>query len=126
MIKVGDRVVFQMITLFLPKGESATLELRPDNDDDILLVEIKFEDDEISDEAKEKKSASFNIHGVGNKGVITFRNWTSAFGSSVARPVYFATSDKGERISFLMNAVKLGDAHKIEIQFMKGGVDNGL
>lgn len=124
MIKVGSRTVFQTVTLFIPNNESATIELRPDNDDDIMLIEIKFEDDESSDETKDKKSASFNIHGDGNRGIFTFKNWNSVFGSSITKPIYFGTTDKGERVSFLGNAVKLGESHKIELQFMKGGESN--
>lgn len=121
MIKIGNKIVFQMVTLFIPNDETAEIELRPDGDDDILHVKIKFENDEISNDTKDKRISSFHINGEGNTGVFIFKNWDSAFGSSITKPIFFARTDRGERISCLGNAVKLGESHKVELQFMRGG-----
>lgn len=124
MIRIGDKEIFLSTTIFIPEDEKAILELNPVEGEKPLTLEIKFENDEPSEDKNEKKNASFMIAGDGDKGVLTFRNWLRTFGSSITKPVFFASTDSGEQISLLCDAVKLGETYKIEFQFMIGGNSN--
>jgi len=118
VITVGGREVLFNKTLFIPLNEKAEIAIEIETDD-ILTIVVVFEEDKI--EEGKKNNASFNIAGEDNKGIFTFKNWNSTFGSSIKEPVFFADDNNGKPISFLGNAVKLGEVYKVEIQIMRGG-----
>jgi hypothetical protein len=120
MIKVGDKEVVLSETVFVPQHEEAELEIDLGVDDQLILV-LAFEESVIKEDEKEKTKASFNISGEGNRGKITFKDWINTFGSSITKPIFFASDNGGNRISFLGNIVKLGEMYKVEIQLMRGG-----
>ena len=123
MIKVGDKEVLLSETVFVPYEEEAEIELKLGENDHLILV-LAFEESATENEEgkeKEQTKASFNISGEGNKGKITFRDWTNTFGSSITKPIFFASDNNGNRISFLGNVIKLGEMYKVEIQLMRGG-----
>jgi hypothetical protein len=123
LIKVGEREVLLNVTTFVPQDEEAEVKVELGENDHLIMI-FAFEESHDSS-TKEKGNASYEISGVGDKGKITFKNWTATFGSSITKPVYFATDNEGRRISLLANIVKLGAMYKVDCQFMRGGNEDG-
>ncbi len=123
MINVGGREVILSTTVFIPSNETSEIEV-PMAEDDRLSLILAFE--EAKPEKKgEKLLPSFSVLGEDDKGIMTFKNWTSTFGASISKPINFATDNRGNNISFIGNIVKLGEMYKVEFQLMKEGDNNG-
>lgn len=117
MIKIGNRVLICNSTIFIPAKEEAEIEINV-ADNDTMLLAFAFHE-ELANEGEDKKKPFIRITGEGNKGKITFVNWTETFGSSIATPYELATSNNGEPIYFLGSAVKIGEMYKVDFQLMK-------
>lgn len=116
MITVGGRRVISTDTIFIPLNESATVELSPEADDNHIYLTINF----IETDDNEKNQPTYSISGVGHHGTLTLTNWTKPFGSNVTKPIFFASTDTGRHISCIFSASKVGEAYRIDIQFMIG------
>lgn len=123
MIKIGDLTLLQSHTLLVPKDQVVTIELRLDEDDEDepLILSLRFEEDEVKDEKKEKPKSGIDITGEGKNANIKFLNWNKPFGSSLQKPISFAESVDGNEIFIMANARTSGAIYELIIQLLKGG-----
>ncbi len=122
-VLIEGRELILSINAFVPGDKTAEIKLDLGDGDNLDVVLDFKEDDKLSTE-KSKSEPRLSIKGNGEKGGITFINWTATFGSSISHPIKIASDNTGAEISFMGNVVKLGTMYKTELQFMRGSASN--
>lgn len=120
MITVGGRRVLDTSSIIVPMNEEAVVRCEFDEKDNVTVV-FSFSD-LIDDEDKENKP-SIRVTGGDDRSHVQFNNFNSSTGHTLGKPIKFAESDSGERITFMATVYKYRLAHRIQYQIMAGGSD---
>ncbi|TFF38139.1 DUF6864 domain-containing function [Pseudomonas sp. RIT623] len=118
MITVGGRKIIGSDNIIVPNGEEVVVTYKFDEADDVC-ISIVFDD--LPDD--EEKNPYLEVSGHLNKSAFKFRNFNSATGHSLGKPMVFAESDAGENISLHATVYKYKQSHRIAFQIMLGGDD---
>ncbi|GKW53757.1 hypothetical protein NCCP2140_28100 [Pseudoalteromonas sp. NCCP-2140] len=124
MIKIGDLIYLQSHALLVPKSEKASITLDIEDSEKPLNIIICFEETKSAEEEKPKTGLS--IEGDQDHAYVTFHNWNKPFGSSLQKPIAFASSEDGDEILLLASAKESGDVYELTIQFLKKEASNEL
>lgn len=117
MIKIGDFIYLQSHTLLVPKSDKVSITLDIEDSEKPLNVVLCFEETKSKDDEKPKTGLSIN--GDEDYAYVTFHNWNKPFGSSLQKPIAFASSEDGDEILLLASAKESGDVYELTIQFLK-------
>ena len=119
MIKIGKLSLLETHTLLVPKDERVYYTLNIDDSDEPLNIELFFSEDDIKDEHSGGGKSGLSIEAEEDKAVINFINWNNPFGSSLKKPVSFASSDVGDEVYLLATASLSGSIYVLNVQFLK-------
>lgn len=113
-MKVGNRIVLISVTLFVQDGETAEIE-QEISKGDILRLRLSCPQD-VEHDGTKNPVIQYQI--VGDWFELRFANFTSQLGAATNTPYVFATSSKGEPISYMAAVYRITSASKIELQVM--------
>lgn len=120
MIKIGGRRILGASSVIVPDGEDAIVRYEFDGSDDVTLA---FSFSDLPEDEEDEKSPYVVITGADDRSSFVFRNFNSATGHSLGKPIVFATSDAGENISLLATVYRYKRSRRIAFQVMLGGAD---
>ncbi|ANQ55811.1 MULTISPECIES: DUF6864 domain-containing function [Vibrio] len=118
MVSVGGLEVVFNQTLLVLEGEGAFIEFKAKNWD-VKVKVIVSKDDSSSD-------SRYKFYGDSEEGeefgVIELINWKDSVGMGLDEKVRFGETE-GQNLYLLVCGQKIGNVHKLDLQFSLGGVE---
>ncbi|AVX22792.1 Unknown protein sequence [Pseudomonas syringae pv. atrofaciens] len=121
MIKVGGRRIIEAGNVLVPHGEDVSVICSFDESDSVKF-NFKFSESPADGDEKEL-TTGVSIVSDAEQATFDFKNFNSATGHTTGRPIYFADSDAGEKLSIMATVYKYKRAHRIMFQLMLGDID---
>ncbi|MFI2819283.1 hypothetical protein [Vreelandella piezotolerans] len=106
-------------TLLIPEDDAAYIPVHIDDAEEPLEVEVRFHEDEEGSDDKNKPKTGMSIEGEKDRAIVTFMNWNKPFGSTLQKPISFASSEEGDEVMLMATASKSGGIYLLNIQFLK-------
>lgn len=110
MITIGGRELLKSLTVLIPVGETAHLQL--DLAGWAASVTVEFED--------QMASQGVRVVSTSNGARITFDKWDNGLGTALVEPQRFAVLSTGDVIEFMAANYRIGGANRLDLQFTKG------
>lgn len=119
MIRIGSLSHIETHTLLIPEDDAAYIPVHIDDAEEPLEVEVRFHEDEEGSDDKNKPKTGMSIEGEKDRAIVTFMNWNKPFGSTLQKPISFASSEEGDEVMLMATASKSGGIYLLNIQFLK-------
>lgn len=110
-LRVGNKDVIKQQTILIPQNERA--EIPGSFGGSNVTVGVSFSDDESG-------KADIRFSNENNRMNLTFINWNNTIGVSTQTPVNIATNEHGHALSIMAASWRVGEANKLDLQFMVG------
>ena len=115
-MKIGARKIVHTATLIVPKNERAVVEFSVG--DWHIELHIVFVTDKL-----DSNDGAMSIEVIDGKPHLKLSNWKNSLGTATVRPVELGRTREGEPLTFMLSHWLIGEAQKLDIQFLLGEND---